>query len=133
MAAAARLGDLCTGHGCWPPRSGVNASPNVFINGIRAHRLGDGWKVHCCPPPCHAGVVSSGSGSVFINGQPAARIGDAISCGSLIAQGSPNVNIGSGSGQRSAGGILGGAVGIVTEFGEVFATAAVKSSLGGLL
>lgn len=96
MAAAARLGDFCTGHGCWPPRTGISASNNVFINGIRAHRLNDAWNVHCCPSDgCHAGAVASGSASVFINGRPAARIGDSISCGSLIAMGSPNVDIGS--------------------------------------
>jgi uncharacterized Zn-binding protein involved in type VI secretion len=106
MPAAARLGDYCTGHGCWPPRRGITASPNVFTNGIPAHRLGDAWLVHCCPNAgCHPGVVSSGSGSVNINGRPAARIGDDISCGSLIAEGSQNVNIGS---SRTAGGIISG-------------------------
>ena len=95
MPAATRLGDNCTGHGCWGPRAGISASPNVFINGIAAHRLNDPWNTHCCPiDGCHAGNVSSGSGSVFINGKPATRIGDAISCGSLVAAGSPNVNIG---------------------------------------
>lgn len=96
MAAVARLGDYCTGHGCWPPRQGINASPNVRVNGIPVHRVGDGWLIHCCPNDgCHAGVVAAGSGSVFINGRPAARIGDAISCGSLIAMGSPNTSFGS--------------------------------------
>ena len=96
MAAAARLGDYCTGHGCWPPRPGITASPNVFINGIPAHRIDDLWLAHCCDGSCHPGVVASGSGNVNINGRAAARIGDSISCGSLIAMGSPNVSIGSG-------------------------------------
>ena len=95
MAAAARLGDICTGHGCWGPRAGVSASPNVFINGIPAHRLNDPWQTHCCPTDgCHAANIASGAGNVNINGLPAARIGDQISCGSVIAQGSPTVNIG---------------------------------------
>ena len=97
MAAAARLGDICTGHGCFPPRAGASASNNVFINSIRAHRLNDAWHVHCCDGSCHASRVASGSGTVFINGRPAARIGDNIACGSLIAQGSNNVFIGDGS------------------------------------
>lgn len=107
MAAVSRLGDLCTGHGCWPPRPGITASPNVIVNGIRTHRLGDGWLIHCCDGSCHPGVVASGSPTVMINGRPAARIGDRINCGSLIAQGSPNVNIGNG-GQTVTGGITAG-------------------------
>ena len=101
MAAAARLGDLCTGHGCWPPRTGVSASPNVFINGINAHREGDPWNVHCCDGSCHPGAVASGSNSVYINGRPAARIGDSINCGSLIAMGSEDTFIGDSGGGGS--------------------------------
>ena len=93
MAAASRLGDVCSGHDCFGPRPGATASNNVFINGIPAHRQGDGWQVHCCDV-CHTGTVTGGSSTVFINGRPAARIGDAIDCGSLIAQGSNNVFIG---------------------------------------
>ena len=120
MPAAARLGDYCTGHGCWPPRDGISASPNVHINGIAAHRLNDPWNVHCCPNDgCHAGNVASGSASVFINGLPAARIGDSINCGSLIAMGSPNVSIGSqsrGGGRNGAGSLISGAVGFAEEW-----------------
>lgn len=94
MPAAARLGDICTGHDCFPPRAGTAASENVFINGINAHKVGDGWAVHCCSGSCHPSAVSTGSSRVFINGQPAARIGDGIACGSLISQGSNNVFIG---------------------------------------
>lgn len=93
MAAVSRLGDQCSGHGCFPPRAGANASNNVFANGIATHRLGDGWQAHCCDI-CHPGTVAGGSSTVFINGKPAARIGDSIDCGSLIAQGSNNVFIG---------------------------------------
>jgi len=94
MAAAARLGDLCTGHGCWAPRIGADASPNVYTNGRRAHRLSDPWRSHCCDSNCHASVVATGSRTVFINGRRATRIGDRIACGSLVAQGSNNVFIG---------------------------------------
>lgn len=118
MAAAARLGDYCTGHGCWPPRTGVTASNNVFVNGIRAHRLTDTWAVHCCPNAgCHPGAVASGSASVFINGLPAARIGDSISCGSMIAMGSQNVSIGSASSGGGAGSdFISGALSQVANF-----------------
>jgi len=94
MAASARLGDICTGHGCYPPRAGVAASNNVFVNGIAAHRINDTWGIHCCDGECHPSTVARGSNSVFINGLAAARLGDSIACGSVIAQGSNNVYIG---------------------------------------
>lgn len=94
MAAATRLGDICTGHGCFPPRVNDEASDNVFINGIGAHRLGDHWVTHCCGPSCHDGVAAAGSSTVFINNKAAVRIGDMVSCGSASAQGSPSVFFG---------------------------------------
>jgi len=93
MPAVSRLGDTCTGHGCWPPRPSTGASPNVFINAIAAHRQGDAWAAHTCPaiPETHASVLAAGSATVFANGKQLARIGDPVACGSSIAQGSANV------------------------------------------
>jgi len=91
MAAATRLGDRCTGHGCWPPRPSTGSSSTVFINGIGAHRQGDGWATHCCGPACHASTLAQGSASVFVDGRALGRIGDPVACGSRVAQGSPNV------------------------------------------
>lgn len=92
MPAVSRLGDQCTGHGPWPPRLSTGASPDVFVNGIAAHRQGDSWAVHCSPTPaCHASVLANGSATVFANGKPLARIGDPVACGSSVAQGSANV------------------------------------------
>ncbi len=94
MPAAHRLGDLCAGHGCWPPRNNISASPNVFVNSRGSHRVGDGWAVHCCtdkPYPCHASVAASGSPNVFVNGIPKCRIGDAVACGSSMNTGSGDV------------------------------------------
>jgi len=100
----------------------VSASPNVYINGIQAHKLKDPWNVHCCPTDgCHPGEVASGSATVFINGRPAARIGDSISCGSLIAMGSPNVSIGSqsrGRGGYGASGLIDGALDFAQDYVE---------------
>lgn len=122
MPAASRITDYCTGHGCWPPRQGVTYSPNVKINGLGAHRVSDLWDIHCCPlDGCHASVVASGAANVFINGLPAARIGDSIACGSLIAMGSPNVNMGSqrtGIGSIAMSGDM--LQGYVAEFGADF-------------
>ena len=94
MTAATRLGDICTGHGCFPPRANDEASDNVFINGIGAHRKGDHWVTHCCTIICHDGVAAEGSSTVFINGKAAVRIGDMISCGSASAEGSSSVFFG---------------------------------------
>lgn len=87
-----RLGDTCTGHGSWPPRPSVEASGNVFVNGIGAHRKNDGWAVHCnSDPQCHDSVLAEGSGTVFVNGKALGRIGDPVACGSAVAKGSSNV------------------------------------------
>lgn len=92
MPAVTRLGDSCTGHGTWPPRPSTGGSGDVFVNGIPAHRQGDGWSVHCNDVPvCHAGSLASGSGTVFVNGKQLGRVGDPVSCGSSVAAGSGNV------------------------------------------
>ena len=46
MPGVARLGDKCTGHGCYPSRSNVQSSPNVYCNGIAVHRQNDAWASH---------------------------------------------------------------------------------------
>lgn len=87
-----RKGDSCTGHGSWPPRPSTEGSGDVFVNGIPAHRKGDGWAVHCNPEPeCHDSTLGEGSATVFVNGKPLGRIGDPVACGSAVAEGSPNV------------------------------------------
>ncbi len=91
MPAAHRLGDICTGHECYPPRPNIEASPDVIVNGKGWHRKADLWDVHCCPPVCHDGSAQDGSATVFVNGQPACRIGDPVDCGSKMATGSPDV------------------------------------------
>lgn len=91
-SSVTRLGDLCSGHGPWPPRPSTSASPDVFVNGIPVHRQGDSWAVHCDPQPaCHAGMLASGSGTVFVNGKQIGRVGDPVDCGSIVATGSGDV------------------------------------------
>lgn len=91
MTAAVRRGDQCSGHGCFPSRPNVEASPDVMVNGIGSHRLGDAWATHCCGPVCHSSAAAQGSPNVFVNGKPKCRVGDAVACGSSMAEGSPNV------------------------------------------
>jgi len=95
MPGAVRLGDSCTGHGCWPPRGNVSASGDVFVNNRGSHRVGDGWAPHTCPPipETHGSSQASGSPNVFVNNRPHARIGDSVACGSSNATGSGDVII----------------------------------------
>ena len=96
MPGVARLGDKCTGHDCFPQRNSSSGSPNVFVNGIPALRVGDSFETHCCthsdcPHGCHEGVLEMGSSTVYVNGKPLGRIGDPVSCGGTVAEGSGNV------------------------------------------
>lgn len=93
MPKVARLGDTCTGHGCWPSRPNVQGSPDVFANGIPVHRQDDAWAPHTCPPipETHASRLAMGSFTVFVNGKPLGRVGDPVACGGVVAAGSPNV------------------------------------------
>lgn len=94
MANAVRKGDSCTGHGSYPSRNNDEGSPNVFINGLPAHREGDHWVTHCNGlPACHDSTAGKGSPNVFVNGKPKMRTGDPVNCGGTIASGSPNVFI----------------------------------------
>ena len=90
MAGAARIGDMSAGH-CYFPRPNVGGSPNVFINGKAAHRVGDAWPMHKCKKHKHTSVTAQGSPNVFVNGIALARVGDMLSCTDIIAQGSSNV------------------------------------------
>ena len=91
MPAITRLGDQCAGHGCFPARPSTSAAASVFVNGIAVHRVGDAWATHCCGPACHASVLAEGSSSVFAEGQAVGRSGDPVACGSVVAEGSPDV------------------------------------------
>lgn len=81
-------------HNCTGPT--IAGSPDVFVNSLPAHRLGDpGIHAACCGP--NTWNSSAGSGTVFINGKAAVRNGDATThCGGSgnMTAGSPNVNTG---------------------------------------
>ncbi|WP_338589004.1 PAAR domain-containing protein [Shewanella khirikhana] len=99
MPKAARLGDSCAGHGCFPATPIIVGSGDVSINGKPAARKGDAVLLHACPCPnmphgVHGRSISAGSSTVSINGKPAARVGDAIGCGGSVSAGSGDVLIG---------------------------------------
>lgn len=89
--AVTRLGDMDTGHAGFPPRPSTSASPNVFVNGLGVHRVGDTWGSHCDPNSCHTGTLAAGSPTVFANGLAIGRVGDPVSCGGTVDTGSGNV------------------------------------------
>lgn len=86
MNEATRIGDdtagICDpGYDCCPHvRNGINTegSPDVRINGVCAHRIGD---VGSCRCP-HGGNYRSiaGSASVRANGKGITRVGDTTQC-----------------------------------------------------
>ena len=89
MPGVVRLGDMCSGHGCFPTRTNKSASWDVLIDGLPVVRVGDLWESHGCGVCAdHDGMQASGSPNVKINGIPVARIGDTISCGSTNLSGS---------------------------------------------
>lgn len=91
MPAVHRMGDVCTGHGCFPPRPNVQGAGTVFVNGIPAHRQSDMWAPHVCATSVHASVMAGGSSTVFAEKLSIARIGDPVACGSFAMTGSGNV------------------------------------------
>lgn len=95
MPPVCRVGDICTGHGCYPPRACVQGSPTVLVNGIPLHRQSDAWASHCCVV-CHSSVLAAGCTTVLCEGLQVGRVGDPVACGSAVATGSPNVLCGDG-------------------------------------
>lgn len=91
MPGVSYLGAMGSGHGCFPPRANVEASPNVYVNSIPVHRESDAWGTHCCGSSCHDSVLASGSSTVYANGLQLSRIGDPVACGSVVAECSDNV------------------------------------------
>ena len=90
----ATVDDIGTDHDGFPATKITTGSPNVFINGKPAARVGDKLEGHAKPGvPSHSRVITKGSSSVFINGIPAAITGSSINCGGSVI-GSSHVIIG---------------------------------------
>lgn len=95
MPLASRLGDVCTGHSCYPPRPSCSGSPNFYTNNLPQMRLSDCYVAHgccCCPP--HGSSLACGSSTDFINNLPAGRTGDCVACGGAASAHSPDYDIG---------------------------------------
>lgn len=92
------LGDLTTGHGCFPPTGylppPVGASPNVRMNGAFVHRVGDVTKPHTCSgADIHSDVIATGDPTVLVNGRPVAIIGLSILTPAGVVSGYGSVNV----------------------------------------
>ncbi len=96
MPAVSRLGDMSTGHGCFPPTALIQTPVSkTFFNGILAGVVSNACQheSHSCGIVVHEQSIrnpSSGASKTFIEANPAARIGDNITCGDACGEGSPN-------------------------------------------
>ena len=88
-----RLFDKTMGHGCYAPQKLLEGSPNVFVEGKPANRVGDKIQPHCCDG-CHPSTSSKGSSKVFVNGKQLMRVGDRANCGSVLMTGAKTVKAG---------------------------------------
>ncbi len=86
MPGVTRVGDSHNSGDDRDPSVLQAGSPDVFVNGRAAGRVGDAY--------ANGHSISSGAAHVFINGRAAARIGDAVSCGGTVTGGSGSVIIG---------------------------------------
>lgn len=94
MLGVVRVGDIDSGHGCFPPRSNMTSSPDVFVDNLAVMRSGDILQPHCCPDHgCHIGIYL-GSNLVYANNMSIQKQGDPISCGSICLQASSTTFIG---------------------------------------
>ncbi|MEZ6852997.1 type VI secretion system PAAR protein [Halodesulfovibrio aestuarii] len=91
---AVKVNDIGTEHDGFHPTKVTAGSPDVFIDGLPAGRVGDPLEPHDKPNhPKHGRAIATGSSTVFINGKPAALTGGKVSCGGVTI-GSGTVNIG---------------------------------------
>ena len=47
MPGVVRKGDKCSGHSCFPSRSAIKWSPDVYVNNKNVERKTDLLEVHC--------------------------------------------------------------------------------------
>lgn len=88
-----RLGDMTTGHGCFPPQKTIQGSTNVFIEGKPAFRQLDAAQPHCCKY-CHPTNAIKGSMTVYVNQRQLMRVTDPCNCGSRMMTGARTVRAG---------------------------------------
>lgn len=97
MSAIVRLGDMSTGHGCFPPTPLVTTPiQKTYVNGVLAGVADPScqFAAHTCGLTTHPQQerypIPNPNNKTFIEGYPIAVIGDDIACGDAIAEGSAN-------------------------------------------
>lgn len=102
MRKAVKLGDIGTEHDGYHPTKVIVGSPDVFIDGKPAARVGDALEPHDKPSSSkHNRAIATGSSTVFINGKPAALTGGKVDCGGVtIGTGTVNIDDEVGGGSR---------------------------------
>ncbi|OSP51544.1 hypothetical protein B7G55_12730 [Aeromonas hydrophila] len=82
---AAKVGNIGTDHDGFYPTPISAGSPDVFIDGIPAARVGAPLAPHDKPNhPPHPRKIASGSSTVFVNSKPLAMTGSSVDCGGVI-------------------------------------------------
>ena len=94
MPQVARKGDICSGHGWFPPRKSASGSDTVYVNKISVHRKDDAWDAHSCKGSVHDSQLENGWKSVFVEGREIGYVGAKVKCGSEVKSGSENVFVG---------------------------------------
>jgi len=89
-----RLNDVCSGHGCYPPRKSTSCSPDVICEGDYVVRYGDTLESHGCAVCIPHGGTHVGEHDVIVNGRSIQVGGDPIDCGSVCDQTCSNTYIG---------------------------------------
>lgn len=106
MPPVHRVGDICSGHGCWPPRTAIPGPDGicpVVGSYMPLHLVGDWYLPHYCPgshQPPHTAMGLTGAMTVIAAYRPVRRMGDALTtggssplgpCFGVAITGSPNV------------------------------------------
>ncbi len=99
MPAVARVDDMSTGHGCFPPTK-MLTSPisKTYINGKKPGVVDNScqFAAHTCgitTHPQNQRYPTQGTEKTKIEGYFIARIADDLACGDVIGQGSHNTFI----------------------------------------
>ncbi len=68
MPQVTRLGDMCTGHGCFSSKPSISSSSNFFSNAIPVMQAGDVYALYGCRSCVpHPGELAVSLSSIFLN------------------------------------------------------------------
>lgn len=88
MPAVARVTDTGSYHGPYPDSDVIEGSPNMDVNSLPVHRVGDALESHP-----HERHLAKGSGSTDINSKDIGIVTSPVDCGGFIVTGSPNTTV----------------------------------------